>query len=223
MERGCAGGHGVMHLVVPRLAKACRRTSACGRCIARDRREVLQTQERFAGQSPADVHTENIRIVDDALHQVRRLALALRPSVLHDLGLAPALHWIAEQTAARTGLVVQFHPAVTDGRLAPEIETACFRIVQEALTNITRHARATRVEIDLYQDGDKLVLSVQDDGCGFDPARVRAQAVAGGSVGVLGMQERAMLIGGQLDIASARGQGSAVRLRVTWSTHRGVR
>ena len=161
--------------------------------------------------------------MDDALHQVRRLALALRPSVLHDLGLAPALHWIAEQTAARTGLVVQFHPAVTDGRLAPEIETACFRIVQEALTNITRHARATRVEIDLYQDGDKLVLSVQDDGCGFDPARVRAQAVAGGSVGVLGMQERAMLIGGQLDIASARGQGSAVRLRVTWSTHRGVR
>ena len=76
---------------------------------------------RFAGQSQTEINTENIRVVDDALHQVRRLALTLRPSILDDLGLAPALHWLTAQTAKRTGLALEFHPATMDQRLAPEI------------------------------------------------------------------------------------------------------
>jgi signal transduction histidine kinase len=124
----------------------------------------------------------------------------------------PALRWIAEQTAARSGFTVQFHTAIPEARLAPEIETACFRIVQEALTNIARHAQAQHVEIDLHRTGDALVLCVQDDGCGFDLAAMRGRALAGGSIGVLGMQERAELIGGQLNIESTPGQGSTVRL-----------
>ena len=99
-------------------------------------------------------------------------------------------------------------------RLTPEIETACFRVAQEALTNIARHAHAHNVNLFLQQDGETLLLSVQDDGCGFDLAAVRAYALAGGSIGVLGMQERATLAGGQLDIASLVGQGSTVSLRV---------
>jgi PAS domain S-box-containing protein len=172
----------------------------------------LQTRARFHKQSPDELNVENLRIVDDALQQVRRLALALRPSMLDDLGLLPALRWIAEQTAARSGFTVQFHTAIPEARLSPEIETACFRIVQEALTNIARHARAQRVEIDLHRTGDALVLCVQDDGCGFDLAAMRGRALAGGSIGVLGMQERAELIGGQLNIESTPGQGSTVRL-----------
>jgi PAS domain S-box-containing protein len=173
----------------------------------------LQAQQHFRDEPPEKLNVENIRIVEDALLQVRRLALALRPSILDDLGLVPALRWLAEQTEARSGLEVRFQQAVEQGRFANDIETACFRIVQEALTNIIRHAEAQHVDIDLRQDADVMVLTVRDDGRGFDPAARRASAVAGNSVGLLGMQERAMLIGAQLDIRSRPGQGTTVQQR----------
>ncbi len=178
----------------------------------------LQLGDRFKDQSPAELNLENIRIVEDALQQVRSLATALRPSMLDDLGLAPALKWIAEQTASRGGFVASFHNESAQERLVPDIETACFRIVQEALTNITRHAKARQVDITLCRQGDELVLSVHDDGKGFVLAAMRERAIAGGSLGVLGMQERATLIGGQLDIDSTPGQGSTVQLRCPWRT-----
>lgn len=173
----------------------------------------LQAQARAMGGSGDGSMADNLRIVDDAVHQVRRLAAALRPSVLDDLGLIPALRWLAEQSATRGDLAVGFHTAAQDVRLAPEVETACFRIVQEALTNVVRHARATRVQIELQFADDLLVLSVQDDGCGCDPATMSAHAVAGGSVGLLGMRERAALIGGQLEVESSPECGCTVRLR----------
>lgn len=172
----------------------------------------LQAQERFKNQSPAELAAENIRIVDDILQKVRGLALALRPSMLDDLGLAAALHWMAGQTAARSNFQVRFHAVRLEDRLAPELETACFRIAQEALTNIARHAQARSVDLALGRDGDNLILNVRDDGAGFDVPGMRARASAGNSVGVLGMQERAALVGGQLDIESAPGQGCTVRL-----------
>lgn len=173
----------------------------------------LQAQGRFTGQSPAELNVENIRIVDEALQQVRGLALALRPAMLDDLGLAAALHWIAGQTSARSGFSVKFRAERMAVRLAPEIETACYRIVQEALTNIARHAQATAVNIDLESDGDDLVLRVKDDGCGFDVVAVNVRTAGGGSVGMLGMRERATLLGGRLDIESMPGQGCTVRMR----------
>jgi len=182
----------------------------------------LQAHQRFKDQPPAEINAENISIVEDALRQVRRLALALRPSMLDDLGLIPALRWIAEQTEARGDLVVQFDTTMLKSRLAPEIETACFRIVQECLNNIVRHAKARQVKIDLHQDADTLVLGVEDDGCGFDPAAMRERALAGVSMGLLGMQERATLVGGQLDIRSTAGQGSSVYLRCPLRMRRDV-
>ncbi|MBC7917265.1 MAG: response regulator [Rhodoferax sp.] len=173
----------------------------------------LQTRGRFHNVSTDALDAENIRILDDALQQVRRLALALRPSMLDDLGLGPALRWLGEQTAARSGFEVTMNIPVLEPRLPPDMETACFRIVQEALTNITRHADAKHVTIDLQREEAAMVLSVQDDGSGFDLDAARARAIHGGSLGVLGMQERAMLVGGQLDITSAPGQGSQLRLR----------
>jgi len=178
----------------------------------------LQLGERFKDKAPPDLYSENIRIVEDALKQVRSLATALRPSMLDDLGLAPALKWIAEQSAGRGGFEVRFHHERSLDRLAPEIETACFRIVQEALTNITRHAKAQRVEINLRRDLDEMVLLVSDDGVGFDTAAMRERASTGASLGVLGMQERATLLGGRLDMASVIGQGSTVELRCPWRT-----
>ncbi len=176
----------------------------------------LQLSERFKDNAPPDLYAENIRIVEDALQQVRRLATGLRPSMLDDLGLAPALKWMSEQSASRGGFDVVFHHERTNVRLAPEIETACFRIVQEALTNISRHAQAKYVEISLRREGRDLLLSVQDDGRGFDLGTMQGHALAGGSVGVLGMQERATLLGGQLDIWSAPGAGCTVQLRCPW-------
>ncbi len=173
----------------------------------------LQARERFKDRSPAELNAENLRIVEDALQHVRRLAVALRPSVLDDLGLVPALRGIAEQTSARSGFEVHFQPSLPPGRLPPDVETACFRIVQEALTNITRHARAQRVDIDLFHDGEALVLGIHDDGSGFEVAAVRERAAAGDSIGLLGMKERAMLLGGRLDIESIPGLGSTVRMR----------
>ncbi|MHB8950297.1 MAG: sensor histidine kinase [Rhodoferax sp.] len=133
-------------------------------------------------------------------------------------GLSPALQWIADIIAARSSFSVHFCPQDMPQRLAPDIETACFRIVQEALTNISRHARATQVTITLRHENEALLLCVQDDGCGFDLAAMRQRAMLGGSVGVLGMQERASLIGGKLDIESAPGQGSQVQLSCPWRT-----
>ena len=179
----------------------------------------LQLSERFKDKSPADLNLENIRIVEDALQQVRRLATTLRPSMLDDLGLAPALKWMSDQSAQRSGFTVQFFHERVQARLAPDIETACFRIVQEALTNISRHAQARHVSIQLGREGDEMVLLVQDNGLGFDLLAMRERAVAGGSLGVLGMQERATLIGGQLDIQSVPGRGTTLELRCPWRGH----
>jgi signal transduction histidine kinase len=178
----------------------------------------LQLGEKYKDQAPPDLYTENIRIVEDALQQVRSLATALRPSMLDDLGLAPALKWMAEQSASRGGFEVKFHQDRAMGRLASDIETACFRIVQEALTNITRHSQAKRVDISLRRDGGDMLLHVRDDGIGFDTAAMRERASTGASLGVLGMQERAALLGGQLDISSTPGDGSMVLLKCPWRT-----
>ncbi|OIN92370.1 MAG: hypothetical protein AUJ20_07980 [Comamonadaceae bacterium CG1_02_60_18] len=176
----------------------------------------LQLGERFKDKAPADLYDENLRIVEDALQQVRTLATALRPSMLDDLGLAPALKWLAEQSASRSGFEVKFHHERSLDRLSSETETACFRIVQEALTNISRHAQAQHVDISLRREANHMVLLVADDGCGFDPPAMRERAATGASLGVLGMQERATLVGGQLDIRSEPGQGSTVELRCPW-------
>jgi two-component system sensor histidine kinase UhpB len=109
--------------------------------------------------------------------------------------------------------VVRFEPDLSEVRLPAGIEIAVFRIAQEALTNIVRHAHAQSVQMALQREGGALVLSVQDDGDGFDVVAMRARAAGGGSLGVLGMEERAMLIGAELLIESTPGQGSRLRLR----------
>lgn len=179
----------------------------------------INLQVRGQSETMQVLNTENLRIVEDALQQVRHLAQALRPSMLDDLGLVPALRWLGEQAAARSGFALHFHAAAGLERFASDTETACFRIVQEALTNVARHAHAQHVHIDLRHDGhDAMLLSVRDDGAGFDLALQRAHAMAGESMGVIGMQERATLIGGQFLIESQPGHGCLVRLRfpVRW-------
>jgi PAS domain S-box-containing protein len=176
----------------------------------------LQAHSRFGKQAIDPLEIENIRIVEGALQHVRHLSLALRPSMLDDLGLVPALRWLSDQAATRSGLIVRLESAIPLSRLDPDLETACFRVVQEALTNVARHAGASEVRIGLAIDKDMLQLSVRDDGCGFDVKQMRQRATRGGSMGILGMQERASLLEGSLEIESRPGQGSELILRCPW-------
>ncbi len=172
----------------------------------------LQAGQRVGAANSASVVQENIRIVEAALQHVRDLSLALRPSMLDDLGLMPALRWLGTQVGRRDGVSVQVRSSEEHSRLPPDIETACYRIAQEATTNVLRHARASRVDIELQVDGNDLTLTITDNGDGFDVQAMQERAIRGASAGLLGMRERATLLGGRLEIVSKPGAGCMVRL-----------
>jgi signal transduction histidine kinase len=145
----------------------------------------------------------------ELLARVRNLSLDLRPSTLDDLGLLPALLSHFERYAGVTGVKVSFTHAGLDGRrFEPEIETAAYRIVQEALTNVARHSSAHDVSVHVTAGETVLVLEIEDRGSGFDPA---AALNAASSSGLLGMRERAKLLHGQLSVESAPGAGTRLR------------
>ena len=154
---------------------------------------------------------DSIAIVERVLAQVRDMALDLRPSQLDDLGLAESLRWYLERQAARAGLDVVFDLPALTLRPPTDVETTCFRIAQEAMTNILRSAHATHVWLTIVVDAEELTLTVRDNGRGFDVAAVRARAMHGSSLGLLSMEERAALIGGRTTIESTPGQGTIVR------------
>ena len=159
---------------------------------------------------------DNVDAVDEALRLVRDLSVDLRPPVLDDLGLATALHWYIDRYAKRTGLQVELVidlPNPTE-RFSRELETASFRIAQEALTNIVRHANATQIQIRLAKDGNVLLLSIKDDGVGFDPEHLRKRAYPAATLGLISMQERAHAAGGTVEIDSEISKGTEVRFRL---------
>lgn len=153
----------------------------------------------------------SVESVERVLARVRDLSLDLRPSLLDDLGLVPALRWYAERQARQSGVPVQLVVRDAERRFPSAVETACFRIAQEALTNALRHAGAGAVDIALRAGEGAIEVEVRDDGAGFDAAAARERAARGGSFGLLGMQERAELAGGTLAVESAPGQGTTVR------------
>ena len=153
---------------------------------------------------------QSLHAVGRVLEQVRDLSLNLRPSMLDDLGLESALRWYTRRQAELSGLKVEFQADRLEERLEPVIETACFRVAQEALTNVSRHARARAVTVALRKQDNQLHLFVRDDGVGFDVAALRQQAMQGASLGLLSMEERATLVGGGLELKSEPGQGAEV-------------
>jgi PAS domain S-box-containing protein len=161
----------------------------------------------------AQIH-EPILLLDRLLAQVRSLSLHLRPPLLDDLGLVAGLQWLLKQhPSSRPGLAeVQLSADPAFKRCEPIIETACFRIAQEALTNAVRHARATKITLTLALQGHSLALTVRDDGRGFDAAAARSRAELGGSLGLVSMHERASLAGGKLTLLSAPGRGTEVEV-----------
>ena len=130
--------------------------------------------------------------------------------MLDDLGLASTLRWYTNRQAALTGIKSKVYVEPLENRLDPVVETECFRVAQEALTNIARHAGAKNVTVELRSEKAWLHLRVWDDGAGFAVAEVREQAVQGESLGLLSMEERALLTGGGLEFKSAPGRGTEV-------------
>jgi signal transduction histidine kinase len=146
-------------------------------------------------------------LVRNLMDQVRNLALNLRPAVLDDFGLVPALVWLFERYTTQTSIVVRFeHRGLEEQRFAPDVETAAYRIVQEALTNVARHAGVGEATVRLWTDADTLMLVIADAGRGFDPQIARTHP----STGLAGMHERAVLLGGEVTIESALGSGARV-------------
>ncbi len=162
----------------------------------------------------------SIEAVERVLEQVRDLSLNLRPSMLDDLGLEPALRWYTNRQASLTGLKAEFRADPLENRVDPVIETECFRVAQEALTNVVRHAQAHAVAVELRRENGRLHLSVRDDGIGFDVAAGRERAVRGDSLGLLSMEERAALAGGKIEYKSAPGQGTEIHawFPLKWQT-----
>jgi PAS domain S-box-containing protein len=155
---------------------------------------------------------QGMGIIDAALEQVRNLSFELRPSLLDDLGLVAALRWYSDQYTQRTGIRTRSVSTLPGGqtRLRKELETACFRIVQEALTNVVRHANAKNVVINLRKLDHKIVLSIKDDGVGFKERAPNGDASAI-RLGLRGMRERALAVGGTLEIESAPARGTEIR------------
>lgn len=147
-----------------------------------------------------------------AVEELRRVIAALHPGILDQLGLVPALQWIAERTLSPLGITIAIE-ANDMPRLPPETELVFFRIAQEALHNVARHSGAHQVVLRLERQDGTIVMTVKDDGRGFDPAEVVPDPDTGRGLGLAGMHERASLLGGSVRIVSAPGQGTMVEVR----------
>lgn len=154
------------------------------------------------------------------LEELRRLTHDLRPSILDDLGLVPALRWYLKHRLSPTGLEVwlEVDPGIEDVRLPEEVEVAVFRIVQEALTNVRRHARADRVLVRLAIQHGFLSARIEDNGRGFELSQVLNRDMRDRGLGLFGMQERAALVGGEVEIHSRARRGTVIEARVPWVT-----
>ncbi|MEO8229470.1 MAG: sensor histidine kinase [Chloroflexota bacterium] len=153
----------------------------------------------------------SLGVLEQAIQAVRDLSVDLRPSVLDDLGLVPAVRSSLVREARRSGCQASLLTEPDLPRLDPDLESACFRVAQEALANITSHARASHIRIEIRIDGDRLVLIIDDDGVGFDVRQALNKTPQGRIQGMQKMAERVSLMGGTLDVTSRVAEGTRVK------------
>jgi len=178
---------------------------------------VLLEAENLLDLEPSSevrLHLDSIRgVAEKGMNEIRNMALLLRPSMLDDFGLVPALDWQARETAKRSGMRVQVSSELAD-ELPEEHKTCVYRVVQEALNNCARHAQASTVHVAVRGEAGRILLSVHDDGSGFDPQRVRG-------LGLLGMEERVRHLGGSFAIDSQAGRGTRLEISLPMVTLNG--
>jgi len=166
----------------------------------------LKTRPESSSNGLSDLRAS----LSSVIHDLRNLSASLRPPVLDESGLVPALRSLLGEVAARAGLLSQFDVEGVQPVLTPEVSEAAYRIVQEALRNVERHARANRVAVDLTFRDDELRLQIIDDGIGFDSAESTSSAAADKHLGLFSMRERAEMLGGHLEISSRPGEGTRI-------------
>jgi len=182
--------------------------------------EVTWLAKRLAGnQKPLVEKTETMcQLIDSTVRLVRRIATGLRPEILDEMGLVAAIGWQAGEFQKRVGIRCRLKLPEEQVGLDKELSTAVFRIFQEVLTNIARHARATSVNVDLDISDDRLSLKVADDGIGISDGQIHSRE----SLGLLGMQERAQLFGGEVSIQGAPHLGTTVSVLMPTPRHQDV-
>jgi signal transduction histidine kinase len=178
--------------------------------------DIAWTRNRLRRSDPAESAGIDARLLDmssladRSIATVQRIASGLRPRVLDDLGLAAAVEWQAQQFQERTGIRCRLGAHIDDEQIPMPAATAAFRIFQEALTNVARHAEASRVKVQIGRVRGDLVLEVSDNGRGIRPEAVSSTT----SIGLLGMRERAVALGGEVLVEGFPGRGSSVLLRL---------
>lgn len=180
--------------------------------------------ERLKTHLPPDA-SDVAHYIDDAqnvatklLENLRKIIWDLRPSILDDLGLLSAIRWFARSNLEKAGVKVDFSTGSDISRLPSPLETMLFRIAQEAISNILRHANANKVSIKLWIAEKHIWMEIKDDGCGFDMKETADAAVDRKRLGLLGIQERASLVGGEVKIESRRGSGTCLQLHIPLPT-----
>jgi signal transduction histidine kinase len=182
----------------------------------------LESLARVPASGVAPRLAECVATTGHALERVRQLSLSLRPLQLDDLGLAAALRSHLDRQASLGRLTPHFETAQVPASVSPEIETACFRVAQEAINNVLRHAGARNLWVRLSSDAGRLALSVRDDGAGFDLDAARRRAAAGGSLGVVGMEERVAQAGGSFELRTRPGRGTEMLATFPLAMHPGA-
>ncbi len=178
---------------------------------------TLEVSTKLPASEVGGSLTQASGLVNELMARVRKLSLDLRPAMLDDLGLLPTLLWQIEHYTAQTHIKVNFkHSGLEKQRFAPEVETAAYRVVQEALTNVARHANVHEATVRVWTDHDKLSIEVVDEGLGFDLDTV----VACETSGLTGMRERATLAGGQLKLESTVGDGTRLLAELSVRRHK---
>ncbi len=178
-------------------------------------------EESITTQEARDRITETRQLAHQTLRAIRNLSIDLRPSALDDLGLLPALRWYVKEYQQKTNIEVEFHTAGFKDRqrLSPEMETALYRIVQESLTNVAKHAQAHKITIMLQEEADAVNATITDDGRGFDVEEVEQMGDQDRGLGLVGMQERALLLDGAATIESSPKHGTVVNVHIPLHTH----
>jgi signal transduction histidine kinase len=155
---------------------------------------------------------ESLKLLDEAIRTARTISFELTPGILEDFGLRTALEELVKRVA-RVRLPVRMHVAGLEQRLPPQVEIAVYRVVQELLNNVMKHAHASEVVVHVAHEDSRLEVSVEDNGCGFETAALAAQPLTG--IGLAGMRNRVALLGGELSINSQLGRGTIVSFEVS--------
>ena len=175
---------------------------------------MLQELSPAGSPNLYDRLNESKQLADQTLEHIRELSFDLRPAMLDDLGLVSALHWYIKRCAQRVNIPIELDATELQERLPTHIETALYRIFQEALTNVMRHAHAHQVHLLLRRRGSTVIAQIEDDGCGFDMAQVLNHEMPKNGTGLLSMRERVALLGGTFNVHAEPGYGTRISIEI---------